>query len=141
MHKTILSVLSEATSSSIVGPVVLHSYPLCQQPVCVCVCVCVRRGGWREGMKDAMVNRYRRAILMTHLPVCSGEVNGTNEQLPHPPTTVFLTTCTYTIYTHHILCSICTHQNTYHTGGHTCMYMNTHQCSIMLVLLVGLLVW
>ena len=49
------------------------------------MCVCVRREGWREGIKDAMVNRYRRA--MTHLPVCSGEVNAT---INHPPTTVFL---------------------------------------------------
>ena len=33
------SVLSVATSSSVVVAVVLHSYPLCQQPVCVCVFV------------------------------------------------------------------------------------------------------
>ena len=75
MHDTRL--LSVATSSSVVVPVVLHSYPLCQQPVCVCVCV------WGGGMKDAMVNRCRRAILMTHLPVCSGEVNGTIASSTH----------------------------------------------------------
>ena len=39
LHKTILRVLSVTTSSSVVVPVVLHSYPLCQQAVCVCVCV------------------------------------------------------------------------------------------------------
>ena len=37
LHKTVLRVLSVATSSSVVVPVVLHSYPLCvslyQQPV------------------------------------------------------------------------------------------------------------
>ena len=34
-------------------------------------------------MKDTMVNRYRRVILMTHLPVCSGEVNGTIPSSTH----------------------------------------------------------
>ena len=47
MHKTVLRVLSVTISSSVVVPVVLHSYPLCQQPVCVCVCVCVCMGGRR----------------------------------------------------------------------------------------------
>ena len=89
-----------ATSSSVVVPVVLHSYPLCQQPVCVCVYVCVHgcvcacvcvcvcvcvyvcvcvceEGGMEGGDERCNGEQIQEAILMTHLPVCSGEVNGT----------------------------------------------------------------
>ena len=55
--------------------------------------------GWREELKDVMVNRYRRIILMSHLPVCSGEVNGTFASSSHY--------CVPTTCTHHILCSVC----------------------------------
>ena len=100
-----LRVLSVATSSSVVVPTVLHSYPLCQQPVCVCVCVC-EEGGMEGGDERCNGEQIQEAILMTHLPVCSGEVNAT---IDHPPTTVFLLyTCAYI----HILCSIHLHMYT-----------------------------
>ena len=47
---------------------------------------------------------------MTHLPVCSGEVNSTIASSIHY---CVPTTCAYTIYTHHILCNIHLHMYTY----------------------------
>ena len=131
--------------------------------------------------------QIQEAILMTHLLVCSGEVNGT---IPSSTHYCVPTTCAYTIYTPYSLqhtltliklkyvhtkiyihmhiqtnthprahtdqhTSTCTYRPTHihvhiqtnthpraHTDQHTCTLMNTHQCSIILiVLLVGLLVW
>ena len=75
-------------------------------------------------MKDAMVNRYRRAIHVTHLPVCSGEVNGTNEQLPHPLLCSY-TTCAYTIYTPYSLQYMYTPKYISHRRTHMHVYEHT----------------
>ena len=56
---TRLRVLSVATSSSVVVQVVLHSYPLCQQPVCVCVCLGgIKRGNKKENKSKGSVGYF-----------------------------------------------------------------------------------